>query len=116
MNENLSINKNIQSVFKSAPMLPASYSLKRPIPHTTARQSFSMQQYSCYSNSGCIFCRTNDFIMLGNFYTGFCSKYFLSSEYARSCASFHSTCSDIAFLRRSDTGAEISTKARIWSL
>ena len=51
--------------------------------------------------------RTNSFIRSGSFNTGSCSRYSLSSELSRSCASFHCTCSDFPFLRRSDSGAEI---------
>ena len=45
-----------------------------------------------------------------------CSRYSLSSEYTRSSASFHCTCSDLPFLRRLDREAETSAKAGMWSL
>ena len=52
-----------------------------------------LQQYSCYSNSRCI-CSRNKLLKIirsGSFSTSSCSRYSLSSEYTRSCASFHCT-------------------------
>ena len=115
----------------------ARYSLKRHIPYTTARHSFSMIRYlvhllgltSCWhSLLDTTFLRspvtvqlllklqmhvlrTNSFLRSGSFNTGSGSRYSLSSEYARSCASFHCICSDLPFLRRLDSGAEVSVKA-----
>ena len=51
-----------------------------------------------------------------SFSTGSCSRYSLSSEYARCCASFHCTCFDPLILRRSDSGAKTSAKTGMWSL
>ena len=66
--------------------------------------------FSCNSTAAT---PTSDACILG---TSSCSRYSLSSEYTRSCASFHCTCSDLPFLRRLDREAETSSKAGMWSL
>ena len=78
--------------------------------------SFSCKSTAATPNPDATVLRTNGFIRSGSFSTGSCSRYSLRSEYTRSCASFHCTCSDFPFLRRSDSGAEISAKAGMWSL
>ena len=59
---------------------------------------------------------TNGFIRSGSFSTSSCRRCSLSSEYARSCASFHCTCSDSPFLKRSESSAETSAKAGMCSV
>ena len=108
------------------------------MPHTTARHSFSMTKYlssarlnfflaqpagnnfppvkAATPNPDASVLRTNGFVRSGSFSSGSCSRYSLSSEYARSCASFHCTFSDFPFLKRSESGTEISAKVGIWSL
>ena len=73
--------------------------------------------FSCNSNSRFI-CYWKKTVSsgTGSFSNSSCISYSLSSEYARSCASFHCACSDFPFLRRFDSSAETSAKAGMWSL